>query len=140
MTNRSDSRAEFLDDVMTTAVEGGINYWSAVSEYRWDRSKHAPGKIGVTVHEWHPDEGETNADGYAENGVRVTPDDIARALGKIRAGDAVTLGMHDGLIRDIRSIDRTNNGDTGDLSGQDLDAGIADCIIQVAMFGKVIYG
>ena len=28
--NRSDARNEFLTDVLTTAVEGGINHWALV--------------------------------------------------------------------------------------------------------------
>lgn len=121
--NRTDKRTEFLSDVLVTAVEGGINYWASVSEYDPDAGT-------VRVHEWHPDTGETE-DGYAKEGVLVTLDDIARGIGVLRRDDKLPLT---GYWHDFWKADRTN-GEDGDY-----DAGHADCVVQAAIFGEVVYG
>jgi hypothetical protein len=61
ITTRSPERADFLTTVITTAAEGGINYWAAVGGYRWyhpnlDGGTAHPGLDGsanayITVHE-----------------------------------------------------------------------------------------
>lgn len=129
MARRSDARTEFLSDVMTTAVEGGINHWASVSEYRWDRDKHAADAIGVTIHD-DSDEG----DDFESK--RITLDDIASAIAKIRANkdDAFAFAHSGGYWVQFWLADRTN-GEDGDY-----DAGIADTIVQVAVHGEVVYG
>lgn len=38
---RSAERTEFLTDVFTTAMEGGVSYWASVREYRHTESPRA---------------------------------------------------------------------------------------------------
>ena len=33
---RSEERTQFLADVITIALEGGVGYWSEAHEYRWN--------------------------------------------------------------------------------------------------------
>jgi hypothetical protein len=127
LRKRSAEREQFLSDVMTTAVEGGINYWASVSDYRWD----APfDQQGVTVYDHSGDE-------LPPEGKRVTPEDIASAISKMRANkDGLFAWAHrsESYWVQFWLADRTN-GEDGDY-----DAGIADCILQVAVFGDVIFG
>jgi hypothetical protein len=81
MTKRTPERAQFLADTLTTAVEGGINYWAYVDDYHW----YSPDLDGGTAE--HED-GVANAyatvldreDEDAEP-VRVDLDTIARGWG-----------------------------------------------------------
>lgn len=137
---RSDERAQFLADVLTTAVEGGINHWAAVSGYRWysptvegGRAEHVEGQANayVTVHE-----NEVDTDGEDGCVVRsIGVDDIARVLGEIRRTPRREgpEWMHDDLVAEILAADRLN--DAGEI-----DAGACDCLMQIAVLGKVVYG
>ena len=35
MGQRSEERKDFLHSVFVTAMEGGVNYWADLVEYRW---------------------------------------------------------------------------------------------------------
>lgn len=168
--DRTPERAEFLSDVLTTAVEGGIGYWSSVSDYRWwsptldgGSAPHRDGQANayVVVHcdDELPDTCLNNIDGHwyvitygrapyeihardcvtcgiARGGRLVTVDDIARALGMLRKGPV--QGLNEKLRADIIANDHGNGDPEG--NHQDIDAGLADCIVQVALFGEVVYG
>lgn len=120
--SKSEERQEFLTDVMTTAAEGGIGYWSQLSSYRWD----APyAERGMTVHEMTDDES-----GYKEDGVLVTPDTIAAAIGRIRRGEG---SFHDSYR--VRIVQASRDNDCGELDSLDCDL-----IVQMAVLGEVVYG
>lgn len=121
---RSAERVQFLSDVMTTAVEGGINYWAAVSEYRWDLDKYTPEQVGVTVYDQEDDD-------WPEEGRRVDLDVIARGIGVLKKAGG--CGDPD-YWKQFLLADRTN-GEDGDY-----DAGMADCILQAGLLGEVVYG
>jgi hypothetical protein len=127
---RSDERNQFLTDVLTTAVEGGINYWAAVSGYQWDVPL---GQAHVDV--WETEETDDDygthwPDTYFPH--RVTVDTIAKGIGILvaeRKGHSPASYWHQFVL-----ANRTN-GEEGDY-----DAGIADDILQAGIFGKVVYG
>lgn len=136
---RSAERARFLTDVLTTAVEGGIGYWSTVSEYHWydpsldqGTALHNAGEPNayVTVHEH--DDSELDPGVVQTIGV----EEIAEALRKIGNGEV----QH--LHPDIANIIRVNNLTNGEHDGkvEDIDASLADVIVQVAVLGEVRYG
>ena len=125
MTKRSAEREQFLADIITTAVEGGINYWAAVSSYHW--SFEEPATTKVTVHEMDDDEMD-----YKEVGVRVDIGCIAGAISKIIDRN-VELHLHESYRQSIAEASSAN--DTGEL-----DSIFADIIVQVAVLGDVIYG
>lgn len=145
---RSAERQEFLADIITTAVEGGINYWSQVSDYRWqspslgyshpqrfpEGSTPERADASVTVWDYECDEGrEDNPPRYD-----ITVESIASALAKFRAPDAATtLHLAERNVAIVRENDRTNGEPE---TTQDVDADVADWIVQVACFGEVIYG
>jgi hypothetical protein len=133
MPTRSADRERFLADIITTAVEGGIGYWSQVSSYRW-WSDLIGGSGGATktsdtsadVHPLLDDES-----GYRDEGVHVGIEEVARALAVLRS-DAV-IAVHPTTRGRILEADRAN--DAGDLDSND-----ADIVVQVAVLGDVIYG
>lgn len=128
MTKRSAARVEFLSDVLTTAVEGGINYWASVSAYRWDTPN--PDEIGVTVH-------VDDEDDWPTEGKRVTLDTIAHGIAVLKASGGPSSPGEEypgSYWKEFLLADRTN-GEDGDY-----DAGIADCILQAGLFDKIVYG
>lgn len=135
---RSPEREQFLADILTTAVEGGINYWAQVSEYKHEHSGVPVAETFAVVHEVDPDEGiEEDEDGYAVRGLRVTIDTIAHGIQVLttgeNAGKSFTVSGADYWKQFLLS-NRTN-GEDGDY-----DADIADNILQAGLFGEVVYG
>lgn len=133
---RTAERQEFLADVITTAVEGGINYWAQVLEYRWytptlDGGSAEPGPNGtanayVTLTDLEdPDEQYD-----------ITVDSIARALSMIRAS-LKGGGRPKGWNRTdaMRVLAASSANDAGDIDSAD-----ADCVLQYAIFDEVVYG
>lgn len=123
---------QMTTDVMTTAVEGGIGYWSEVTSYRWDvpmAERH------VTLQPLAEFEGEFERK-------RISPYDIRVAMNEIAFGAKLKAEIVEGseyaetrdlcatLLRDPEDDDATS----------ELDAGHADRIMQVAVMGKVVFG
>lgn len=137
MANRSDERTEFLRDIITTAVEGGTNYWAQVSQYQWNDCMEG-GKLRVSVGQRVGDETRavlhplaSDESGYEDEGKVIDIEGVARALGKIRS--AAPLALNESIRAQIREADR-------DLEGGMVDAALADVIVQIALLGDVIYG
>lgn len=118
-----DERKQFLNDVICTAVEGGIGYWSQVSNYRWGDEIETT----VRVHELD-DDGTPDA-----IGVPITPAKVEEAIALILTKDSQYDYIHPRVRSQIFAASVEN--DAGDI-----DADLADIIIQVAMFGKIVYG
>lgn len=125
---RTEKREEFLSDILTTAIEGGINDWAAVTEYRWDglafRDYFAV--IVDAENDEDPDFPET----------RITIDTIAKGIGVIKGFDYKPnyFGDRGAYWNQFLLADRTN-GDDGDY-----DAIVADWIVQAGIFGEIVYG
>ena len=115
MTTRSAARVEFLTDVYTTALEGGIGYWAECSEYQWSTIQRA------VIHDTAADDDRAHV---------ITLDTIARGLAAITTG---RITLSDGHRHRITTADRTNDA-------ADLDANDADLIVQAALFGAITYG
>lgn len=130
MTARTDERKKFLLDVMNTAAEGGIGYWSQLSAYHWSvdgkGDKEDLDGFYMLVHEMDGD------GGYAGEGHRIDADAIARGLARFREYWKGASRDHD--AHKLIAADDTN-GDKGDF-----DAGLADQVVQFAIFGEIIYG
>jgi hypothetical protein len=118
--------AEFVHDVFVTACEGGINAWCEIDQYHWSDGSRNPDLYGffaiVRAHD---------IDDFDVAKFRVDASVIAAGLRRIAAGPVEYLG--EGLRATI--VQATIAGDAGEI-----DAGDADTIVQVGLFGKVIYG
>ena len=120
MRKRSAERVEFLSDIITTAVEGGIGYWAEILTYKWvDR----PSAV-ARVREW-----EAADDGPRKEG-ELNINTIARGIGRIMKPD---FKIRADLKKLIAGASATNDGGDIDVEG-------ADCIVQAAMFGELVYG
>ena len=111
--------SEDIDDIMATAREGGINYWC-------DKATVVGNYLGEFASE-----------------------QIARG-GTLKLHDAEENKNHlltrDGLLKGIKmAIENNYFTDYGWHNGKELDtcnvdAEVADVIIQLAIFGDVVYG
>jgi len=113
---------EFLDCVVITAIEGGIGYWSVCSEY-----KHIGVPARAVIQEFDESTGEPYGEKLLVDRALITKAlDRITDLGQPRvANDSITKGIIIGVLDD----------DPGDI-----DADCADVIVQVGLFGKVVYG
>jgi hypothetical protein len=102
---------QFLSDVLVTAIEGGVQYWSNVLTY--------DGKSRAVIVPFDED---------AES--EVTTDTIRLAFQRLRAGDV--KGLHPAsrrrYLREYRSFD------------YDFDAADASAIVQIGLFSEVVFG
>jgi hypothetical protein len=120
-TQTKTDREEFLDDVIVTAIEGGIGYWSVCHSYKW---KDQPAVTAV-IQEW--DEWEDKAIGD-----KITVDRalIRKGIKQVLSGEADVAAS---MVKIIAGANATNDGG-------DIDADAADVIVQAAIFGTLTYG
>ena len=122
----TDNAAEYFQlftDVLISAVEGGVGYWASCSDY--DYSNPDPERRGVVLHELE--------EGDGAEALHVTLHTIGLGMGRIIRKDCL-------LRSDIRKTVACVWADpSGDKVG-DVDAEVADCIVQAGLFGKVVYG
>jgi hypothetical protein len=129
-------RAEFLNDIITTALEGGIGYWSQASQYQWiddyDGRVHVVvgdeipgGNATAIVHRLNDDESD-----YVEEGLLIDQACVRRGLRRILDGDAP---VGERYREGIRDANRANDASL-------IDADDADVIVQAGLFGEVVYG
>ena len=132
---------EFLAGIITTAVEGGIGYWSLVTQYHFKYSSEEDGFLNfaeVTVHEEADSdyEGPTIRGGidsrYKKEGVHVTMEKVLAVLRRI-CDPAETMSLHKDYRDGIRSA--VMQADCGMLDSSDCDN-----IIQLVVLNDIVYG
>jgi hypothetical protein len=134
ITTRTPEQADFLTHVITTAVEGGLDYWAGVSGYHWyfpdlDGGTARPGPGGtasayVTVHE-----NETEGQGRV----------FIIGLAGIEAALARTTARPVEYMSEQRR-ERIRQAFGGDEDVRtDFDAFDAEEVVRAACFGKVVY-
>lgn len=107
---------EELSDILCTAVEGGIGYWSRVSAVNG-------GERYISV-DLEPNE-DTDLD-FGTTTINLKR--LQQAIDHIVAARE-TVNLRSDIVKSIVS------GDPGDI-----DADGADAIVQFAMFGELVYG
>jgi hypothetical protein len=128
VAKRSPERKEFLTNVLVTAVEGGINYWADIEEYRIDE---IPDPVFPGLTKWVG--GSVKVRDFEGTGGKwhtVTLDTIARGIRVVTTPDF-------NLNRQMKSWIRDGNAEND--SG-DIDCWCADAIVQAAVLGEVVYG
>jgi hypothetical protein len=111
-------------DILTGAIEGGMNFWAGVSEI--ERTE----ELDVISAKFWDANAEVNEEADFEPKT-LTTKDIKAAIRKL-ATEAVKYGEN---YKDVA------RGLMFDGSMEyDWDANDADAIVQVAMFGEVVYG
>lgn len=107
---------EFVRDVFNNAIEGGIQYWSRVTEYHWDDPDPAAVHALVVETEVYDHEPETH---------RITLATVVTGIERILAKPQLRTG----LVANIFAMD-----------AGDIDADDADVIVQMGLFNEVTFG
>lgn len=128
MSKRSEDRTEFLKDLIITAVEGGIGYWSYVRKY--DYKEGIVEVAAMDPEDWDGDE-DTLDDPLEWK--PVTLETLARGINLICSGTCNKYATKEKYVRFLREAHRENDAGM-------LDSGDADNILQAGLFGEVIYG
>jgi len=113
---RSAARIKFLEDIVITAIEGGVNFWADVRDYNYS----TPGSVSARIRD---------SESVGEWEV-VNMDTIAKGLGLIRKNNDLVGDVYLGYIKTAES-----EKDAGII-----DADTATAIVEVALFGEVVYG
>lgn len=111
--------AQFAADVITVAIEGGVNYWAEIISFHYDETD--PAGATTTIHDLH------------DHGPRfeITVPKVLDAVHRIST-DPTSVGV--GWPAAEIAAAWTNR------DAAEIDADLADIIVQVAAFGKVIFG
>jgi hypothetical protein len=147
-TEQITDRAEFLRDVAITACEGGIGYWSCLTRYKWSATDSLDDMLPFPEVRIIPAENTEDFDGELAPGVTGTRFvDEGRDLGLEITLTAEMLERGLALIADPSKDIDLNKASRQQIVGAaamneagDIDADLADHIVQVAVFGKVIFG
>ena len=134
MSKEMSKRAKFLSDVVITALEGGVGYWSQASKYRSGYSGEGLDEEGrepasAVIHEVNEDES-----GYSEQALTVDTKLVAKAFKRIMGKDEIPYTSKKWRKRMVAAYWDVEDGVC------DIDAGDADCIVQIGLFGEVRYG
>ena len=151
-TELTEEHKEFLHGLFTTALEGGIGYWSACSKYRWSEDTEGLfADINNFIAVIEPTEDNTWGiweDNRDTQSLTINLDVMARGA---RLMNWYVQGIVDGQGRHA-PLDKIKpwpadhyhwqyveayitNGQQGDY-----DAGTADMVVQFGLFGQVVYG
>ncbi len=138
-------------DVFTTAIEGGVQYWAQVAEYRpsvghegWYATLVATADLPW---EEYVDLVEADDSRIRKFGHRVDRETIQRGM-TVLAGETDEYreehrihprSEHARLSYALSTVVASGFTMFADFENM-LDAGIADMIVQAAIFGEVIYG
>lgn len=114
--------AENLADVITAAIEGGINYWASVRVYKWENLPFED--VHAVIHDSQDDGKEYS----------VTVATIYQGLKSILEGSVkYNVGEGPSVLAMAQAF--VLSGDAGDV-----DAGDADNIVQAGLFSELKYG
>jgi len=114
---------QFLLDVMTTAIEGGIGYWAEVKEVTRDAELNV---LSFSVR----DDGDGDPNNREKDEwTHITPFQISEAIAKMLTGNTkVATRIVGQFVGFPHCIDNC-----------DYDAEGADCAVQIAVFGQVVF-
>lgn len=115
-----NANLEFLRDVMTIAIEGGIDYWAVIRKLERDAELNV---ISFDVKDY----AEPNTD---SNWKHINVDKVAEAIEKVLHKK---VEIADYLRRDI--ITGYSQADASEI-----DVESADCVVQIAAYGEIVFG
>ena len=129
-----NDKQRFLSDVIITAVEGGIGYWSYVRNYRHGCPKDGNDEARVPAHVelCDHDDGEVRRDATDAKWMPLDNKVVAKAFKAIMGQDEIPFASLNWRKRMVAAYWANDSGD--------IDSGDADMVVQIALFGKVVYG
>lgn len=126
MTTRTVSREQLLHDIFVTALEGGIGYWSRAEKYRWSTPETRRTK--------HPLPDLKNFEA-----VIVDEDDKTYTIN----AEVIELGLTRMMSQDFK-VNKTILGAVALANitneADQVDAEVADCIVQAGLFNEIVFG
>lgn len=144
---RTEARKQFLHNVFVTALEGGIGYWSVAEEYHWGTDGGAKvvddlddfyAVILSSEDDWGVEEAYVAEEGKTQpitetQSLRVDINVIERGsnmlVEKVLSGEF----KNEYLMQFV--VAWSTNSDDGDY-----DINGADLVVQLGLFGEVVYG
>lgn len=125
--------AQFLRDVLCTAVEGGSNYWARFKVLNRVQGEHVEEYDRVRVMEYGDDD---KAQSQHDIGLPELAEGLRRAL----AGNMGTGADHENVAASYRAdlfaaLISEPGGDAANV-----DANLADIVLQAAALGCIVYG
>lgn len=138
-------RKRFLHDIFVTAIEGGITYWASIEEYHWcaGGAENALDNTDLDGFFAQITEEDVANDGHPH---RIDINVLHRGIERILSAKAPYYDPNiartqcesiPGLDRGTAAVVRQANHE---LDAADIDAGIADAIIQAGLFNEIVYG
>lgn len=124
ISNTFEVTDQNVEDMMATAAYGGITYWATnPTEADYDETD----RLGATFTIKEADSGKV---------YHLTREDIRKAFARLVASDQQYVGdmVHGYFLAAIRDADEDG------IDAGHIDSTAADVLVQVACFGKVIYG
>lgn len=122
------------ETILTTAVEGGIGYWSLITECKRREDKDDPDYLfwqEVTL---------VDAEDETEKFGVVSKETIEKGVSAILSG---TIGLRRDLLTQVQTLlsgETWTDSHGRTLSEFDIDADAADCIVQAGLFGQIVFG
>lgn len=139
----TDHKQQFLRDVLTTGVEGGIGYWARGYDLVRDDDLSI---TSITLVEWESallaldladdhnydrlDEAFRSGTIPAEFVHEVRAADLDGAVQKVLDGDFNVADRYKNAVR--RAL--------GEFDAGEIDSDVADIIVQAACLGEIVYG
>jgi len=125
--------AQFLRDVLCTAAEGGSNYWAAFRTLERHDGEHGPERQRVRVFEMGDDD-------EAQSQHDIGLPELAEGVRRMLAGDMTEKADHANPAAQYRAaLFAALISEPGGDAGQ-IDADLADLILQAAALGRIVYG
>jgi len=118
---------EDIDDIMCSALEGGITYWC-------NKAEVAGGKyLGEYAHEQISRGGELILHDYeAEEKYTLSKEKFIKGFGEF-----INAGYFGAIEPEIKNFRRTGRML---IDGCNIDGDMADSIVQYALFDEIVYG
>ena len=111
-------------DVLTTALEGGIGYWSRATRIDRDDDLNVTSATIIDV------ERGVDVDGVIDYTYELTPAVVRKGLAWVLTSGQVHNRYHVAAVRDL----------IFDPDNADHDADTADMIVQAGLFDRLVYG
>jgi hypothetical protein len=122
---------QFVHDIFVTALEGGINYWAGIRSYHWTNDRgETPDLAGFYAKLFDVDNDNRK--------LTINRETIVRGLRTMLHGRPGA-----GKVRGVAPTGTMRGMVAAAVVEQDaglIDASLADCIVQMGLFGELVYG
>lgn len=142
-TMSETKREKFLTEILITAVEGGIGYWSQIEGY--NHSSGTPSERGGILHirDIEPSDvvDQINLIETDGNGTLQVQLDLKVIEAGVKAIQDPSFKINSDIAAIVWNADRRNDScPENETSPGDIDANVADCVVQAGLFGKLVFG